>query len=305
MKTKQVWAGYGYILLAAAMWGMIGPFARLAFREGLEPLEVAFWRAALGGLFFAAHVCYAGRNRIQSRDLPAFVLFGLICIAVFYGAYQKAVALGGASMAAVLLYTAPAWVALMAWLFLHEQLTRLKLAALGLTLLGVLGVSLGPDGLRALSAGSWNSAAIGYGVLAALTYALYYIFGKCYLGRYSAATLMVIALPVGALALFPLTEFQEKSLTAWYALFSLGLISTYGAFLAYSAGLRRLEATRASVVATFEPVVAATVAYVWWGERLGVLGLAGAALIIIAVLLMVWAKNAPPGPSCVNLSNQP
>ena len=279
--------GYAYVLLAATFWGMIGPLARLAFQEGLEPLEVAFWRALLGAALFAIHVSFSGHWRVRGNDLPAFILFGLICVGVFYGAFQKTVDLGGASVAAVLLYTAPAWVALLARMFLGEELGWLKLVALGLTLLGVLGVSFGPDGLATIQHGTWNQAAIGYGLLSGLTYALYYIFGKRYLGSYSGATVMFFALPVGALVLYPFVDFQEKTILAWLALFALALISTYGAFLAYCAGLRRLEATRASVVATFEPVVAAAVAYVWWDERLGMYGFLGATLIIFAVLLMV------------------
>ncbi|WP_031388020.1 DMT family transporter [Desulfonatronum thiodismutans] len=297
--TRESRAGYAYVLLAATLWGMIGPLALLAFQQGLEPLEVAFWRATLGALLFMVHVSICGQWRIQRPDLPAFFFFGLVCVGVFYGAFQKTVELGGASVAAVLLYTAPVWVALLARIFLGEALGRLKLLAVGMTLLGVLGVSLGPDGLTALRDGLWSPAAVGYGLLSGLTYALYYIFGKRYLGKYSAASVMVIALPVGALALYPFVDFHEKTLVAWIALAALALVSTYGAFLAYCAGLRRLEATRASVVATFEPVVAALVAFVWWDERMGYLGILGATLIIISVLLMVRAGNESR-PGCVS-----
>lgn len=289
--------GYTYVLAAATQWGMIGPLARLAFDQGVTPLEVAFWRAALGAVLFAGHALAIGQYRADPRDVPVFALFGLVCVGVFFGSYQMTVSLGGASMAAVLLYTAPAWVALLAWLFLHEGLGRIKLLAVAMTMVGVFGVSLGPEGLAALEQGSWNLAAVGFGLLSGFTYALYYLFGKRYLGRYPASTLMLFALPVGSLALFPWIDFQPKNLTAWIALCSLGVITTYGAFLAYCAGLRRLEATRASVVATFEPVVAATVAFVWWNERLGMLGLLGAGLIIGAVLLMVLSRPGPaPGP---------
>ncbi len=298
-QSRESRIGYAYVLLAATLWGMIGPLALLAFQQGLEPLEVAFWRATLGALLFMIHVSICGQWRIHRADLPAFFFFGLVCVGVFYGAFQKTVEVGGASVAAVLLYTAPAWVALLARIFLGEALGRLKLLAVGLTLLGVLGVSLGPDGLTALRDGLWSPAAVGYGLLSGLTYALYYIFGKRYLGKYTAASVMVVALPIGALALYPFVNFHEKTLIAWIALAALALVSTYGAFLAYCAGLRRLEATRASVVATFEPVVAALVAFAWWGERLGYLGILGAALIIFAVLLMVRAGSEARA-SCVS-----
>lgn len=74
---------------------------------------------------------------------------------------------------------------------------------------------------------------------------------------------------------------------AWAAVLFLTVCSTYLAYLAYSAGLRRLEATRAAVVATMEPVVAAVVSYLVWGERLGPLGVLGAALILLGVGILM------------------
>jgi drug/metabolite transporter (DMT)-like permease len=64
----------------------------------------------------------------------------------------------------------------------------------------------------------------------------------------------------------------------------LGL-STYLAYLLYYAGLRRTEASRAVVIATIEPVVAAGLAALLFGERLGWWGLTGAALVVSASVL--------------------
>lgn len=272
--------GYVFVLVAATLWGLLGSFSKLAFQEGITPLEVAFWRAAIGSVLFGAHALLLRQAKVARRDLIAVLGFGLLGISVFYAAYQFAVQSGGAALAAVLLYTAPALVALLAWLLLHERMTPGKLAALGLTLLGVAAISL-QGGEVHLSA-----AALLWGMLSAFTYALYYIFGKLYLSRYSTPTIFLYALPVGALGLFPLVQFEAKSLLAWGALLFIASLATYGANLAYYAGLRRLEATRAAVVATFEPVVAAGVAFAWWGERFGPLGYVGAGLVLLGLLVL-------------------
>jgi len=65
------------------------------------------------------------------------------------------------------------------------------------------------------------------------------------------------------------------------------LISTYGAYFCYYNSLKYLEPSRASVSATLEPVVAAVVAFFWWGEVMGVTGYLGSALIIASVLVMI------------------
>ena len=268
------------------LWGLLGPVARLAFQEGLSPLEVAFWRAALGGLLFAVHTSFKRNRPVQKRDLPAVIGFGVVGVALFYGAYQLAVETGGAALASVLLYTAPAWVALASFLLLNERLTLLKLSAVALTLLGVGGVALGGGQTIQFS---W--AAIGWGLLAGWCYALYYPFGKHYFDRYAPAAVFAWALPVGALGLWPLVSFSGKSPAAWGALAWISLASTYGAYMAYGAGMRRLEATRASVTATVEPVVAAAAAYVWWNEQFGALGYAGSLLILAAVLLTILDRE--------------
>jgi len=274
--------GYLYLFLAAFLWGLIGPVSRLAFQEGLSPLLVAFFRAVIAWAFFALHALLLRQVRLHPKDLPALLLFGLVGVSLFYGSYQLAVGYGGAALASVLLYTAPAFVALLSRLVLKEALDPLGLLAVALTLLGV--------GLMGLGGGSQVKAllpALFFGLLSGFTYALYYIFGKLYLPRYATPTLFLYALPVGALGLFPFVELVPLSSQALLALLFLGSISTYGAYLAYYAGLRRLPATRASVLATLEPVVANLFAFLLFREVLSPLGYLGAGLILLAVLLSV------------------
>lgn len=272
-------------MAAAALWGMLGPFARLAFSQGLLPMEVAFWRAALAWIFFGAHAVMTRQVRMAPADLPAMLVFALTGVTLFYGSYQVAVQQGGAALAAVLLYTAPAWVTVLARFFFAEAITRMKVAALTLTLAGVCGVSLGA-GKSGLGQ-AITPAAIGAGLTAGLCYSMYYLFGKRFSSRYTSPNLFLYMLPVGALTLFPWVEFAHKTPVAWGALACIALFCTYGAYFCYYNGLKYLEASRASITATLEPVVAAVVAFLWWGEAFSLVGYLGAGLILAAVLLMV------------------
>lgn len=280
--------GYLFIILAAVMWGIIGPVARLAYSEGLAPMEVALWRAVLAWICFGAHAFIKRQLHIELRDVPMMLLFAFFCVSLFFGFYQLAIKNGGAALAAVLLYTAPAWVTVMSRLFLKEPLTVVKLSALAMTLLGVVGVSLGAGDLQSALLDRLNYTAIIFGLLSGFCYALYYIFGKHFSDRYSSPNLFFYALPVGALGLMPWVTFSPKSATAWMALVILAVISTYLAYSFYYAGLRYLEASRAAITATLEPVIAAVVAFFWWQEYFSPLGYAGGALIIGSVLLIIW-----------------
>jgi drug/metabolite transporter (DMT)-like permease len=282
--------GLFYVLAAAFMWGVIGIFAKEVLAEGVSALEIAFWRATFGWLMFLAHALVKRQTRVTRGDLPALFGFGFICVTLFYGAYQIAIRDVGMALAAVLLYTAPAWVAFMSWLLLREAMTPVKTGCVLMTIVGVASISLGPK----LTSGApldINLLGLGAGLLSGFTYALYYIFGKKYLHRYHTPTIFVYALPFGAALLFPFVDFQPKSGYAWTMLALMAAVTTYGAFSAYYAGLKRLEATRASVIATFEPLVAAVFAYFLFGETFSLPGYVGSCLIIGAVILVVVSSG--------------
>lgn len=290
--------GYAYIVLAAALWALLGPVARLALREGLTPFEIALWRCIIGWILFAAHAAIIRQHvptdasqarTVRRADFGGIIAFGIIGVAGLYVTFPLAVQSGGAALAVVLLYTAPAWVAVFAWLLLDERLSLRKLVALALTLLGIGGIALSGGGTIRPS-----PAAFGWGLLSGISYASMYIFGKRYFARYAPVTVFVYSLPVAALVLLPLTTFHAPSATAWGALFVIGVCSTYGAYLAYSAGLKRLEVTQAAIVATAEPVLGALLAFVFWGERFAALGYAAAALVLLSILLIASDRTSQP-----------
>jgi DME family drug/metabolite transporter len=284
----MVFKGYVFIIAAAALWGMIGPFSRLAFQEGILPMEVAFWRALLTWVLFGGHAMIRHEVTLHRKDVPYVLVFGVCGVSLFYFFYQMAVKQGGAALAAVLLYTAPAWVIVLSRIFLKEPITPTKLLAMVLTLIGISAISMEKD---AGAGGSISLSAIVFGLSSGFCYSLYYIFGKHFTGRYSSYNLFLYVLPIGALGLLPWVAFSQKTPTAWLALISLAIICTYGANSCYYLGLKYLDAGRASITATIEPVVAAAVAYFWWHEVFSVQSYIGSAVILSAVVLMIRSSD--------------
>lgn len=273
--------GYALVFLAAVLWGLIGVFSQGILDAGVGALEIAFWRAALAGALFALHALATRQLRVAgARDLSFLALFAGVGVTLFYAAYTLAVQTGGVSLASLLLYSAPAFVGLAAWALLGETLTPAKLGLLALTLTGVVLVSQGGgEGVRV------GPASLFWGLLAALSYASYYIFGKWVLARYAPVTVYAFVLPIGALGLLPFVDFAPKTLSVWGLLLLLAVVSTYAAYGLYYTGLGRVEASRAVLVASIEPVVAALLAAALFGERLGAWGLVGGAAILSAALL--------------------
>lgn len=283
--------GYLLVFAAALLWSLIGPFSRAVLDAGVGPLEIAFWRAVMAGAAFALHALLTRQARLRpwpagGTDLAALAAFALVGVTLFYAALALAIDAGGISLAFVLLYTAPAFVALLAWPLLGEPLTGGKLALVGLALAGVVLVARAGDGGAAGGAAggaSVDAAAIAWGLAAGASYASYYLFGKWVLHRYAPVTVFAWVLPLGALGLLPLVRFApDKPAEAWAWLVVLSLVSTYLAYLVYYTGLRRTEASRAVLVATVEPVAAAALAAALFGERLGWWGWAGATLVVAA-----------------------
>lgn len=278
---------YLRILAAAVIWGSIGVAGRIAFAAGVGPLETAFFRAAIAFLAIAAVVGISERSllRVRPGDLPLFAGFGAISIAAFFFVYLYAISGTTVATAAILLYTAPIWVIVLSRLLFHEPLTKGKALAVVLAFAGCVLVVRGydPASLRL------NLPGVLAGLASGFAYGMYSIFGKTALRRYSPLTTLVYALGIGAAILGAaagaagVISFSHTA-RAWTAVCYLALVTTLLAQWLYLSGLGAVEAGRASLVATFEPVVAAFLGYIALGERLEGWQLLGGALVVSAVL---------------------
>lgn len=288
--TPAAIRGYLLVLLAASLWATLGVIYTLLAREGgLAPLTVAALRAGLGGLLLWLGLLCLRREwlRLSRPALRVVVLYGLVGVALFYASYINAILTVGVAVSAVLLYTAPAWVALIAWRFLGEPMTGRHVAALALTLAGTTLVAQ----IHQIQALRLDLAGIGWGLMAGLTYALWSVFNKVGVRHTNPWTLQCYGMLVGAAALLvvqpsqPLAGIVDPPETIFWLLV-LALGPTIGASVAYAAGVRTVPVSVASLVATLEPVLAALLAFVVLGETLNAGQMAGGVLILLAVWLL-------------------
>ncbi len=277
-----------FILAAALLWSSLGVAGRFAFRAGVVPLEAAFYRAAIS---FAILLVFLGATnrralRIHPRDLGFFAAFGLLGVAAFFVVYMTAINTTTVATAAILLYTAPAFVLVLSALLFGETLTTPKAIAVACAFIGCVLVGRGYD----LSSLRLNLPGVLAGLASGLAYALYTIFGKAALRRYAPLTALTYALGFGTIflgtvalstAVIPRAHYSS----GWLALVYLALVTTLLAQMLYLAGLRYIDAGPASLLATVEPVTAAVLGYIVFGERLEGLQIAGSALVVGTVML--------------------
>lgn len=284
----QHYIGYACILAAAVSWGFIGSLSRFCLEEGLGPMEIAFWRMLFSSGFFLLHAARLRSHKLHSaKDALIIFLFGAAALGGLFSSFFGVVQLGGAALAAVLLYTAPAWVALLSHFLYKERITLTKYIAMALSLGGVVFISLSGGGLG----GDIPLTAVLLGLLTGVLYSTHYVFTKAFLHRYTPLTLYGFAMLFGAIAVLPFVTFTAKSLKSWGVLITLAFVTGYIAYWVYSEGMRRLPLTKAAIIATLEPVVATFVAWWIWGEAFSLGGWAGAGLIIIAVFALVTEKK--------------
>jgi len=188
--------------------------------------------------------------------------------------------------AAILLYSSPAFVTLLAWIFLKESLGASRILALALTFGGIFLVVVAYD----LGSLEVTPFVLATGLLSGLTYGLYSIFGKPLTGRLGPATILSYALGFGTVllvlaALPTLHTLIGLSLGSYALLFMLAVVHTSLAFGLYTVGLKRLDAGQAAIVATVEPVVAGAIGVVLLGEALTAPKLLGALLVLAGAAL--------------------
>ncbi len=287
--TKSRLLGALAVGAAASIWGTLGFFAKILYAEGVSFEALVAVRALVGWiavLLFVLLTQGAGSLRVARRNLLFLVPLGLVGIGAFYLLYFYTVRESTVGTAAILLYSSPAFVTLLAWLFLKESLGVLRVLALALTFGGIFLVV----GAYDLSSLEVTPFVLATGLLSGLTYGLYSIFGKPLTGRLGPATILSYALGFGTVllvlaALPTLHTLVGLSLGSYALLFMLAVVHTSLAFGLYTVGLERLEAGQAAIVATVEPVVAGAIGVVLLGEALTAPKLLGALLVLAGAAL--------------------
>jgi drug/metabolite transporter, DME family len=126
---------------------------------------------------------------------------------------------------------------------------------------------------------------VAWGLVAGWSYSAWYLAGKPLLHRYSPVTISAWTLVVGAIVLLPFAAPGLPSAEAWLLLLGLGVVSTYLPALAYYSGLGSVDASRAAIVATIEPVVAVGIGVLVADERLSPPAVLGGVVILAAAAL--------------------
>ena len=289
-KTKSTLAGaYASILLSAALWGIIGLWNRRLMAGGFSPTDIVVVRNFGGMVLLAVIFAVKDRSafRVKREHLKYFLGTGVISVLLFTVCYFNCQKLCSLAVASVLLYTAPSFVVLLSALLWKEPVTKRKLLALALTLVGcALVCGLFSGSLTVTLAGVLLGLGSGF------FYALYSVFGRYALAHYDSMTVTVwtfvfagpasLVLAPGSRTLGPALARPDMWLTAA----GLVVFSSVLPYIFYTRGLSRVEAGQASIMASLEPVVAALAGILAFGEPVNAATVAGIICVLAGVAIL-------------------
>lgn len=284
MKTRS----YLYIIAAAALWGLIGLFVKAIAAQGFSSMQIVALRAMASTACITLVLLYKGvtQLRIDLRDLWMFVGTGIFSLLFFNFCYFNCIQSSSLAVAALLLYTAPAFVMLMSLLLFGERFTAKKGVALVCTFIGCACVTGALEGGLNLTL-----SGLLYGLGSGFGYALYSIFGKYAVRKYSSLTITAYTFYFAVLAAVPLAGFDgaalsKINLTTIGGSLGLGLVCAVVPYLLYTKGLKQVEPGQASILATIEPFVAAAVGMLCFAEPLTMSKAMGMLLIFCSIVIL-------------------
>lgn len=288
---KQQKKGIFYIVLAASLWGFFPSINRILYQNGISVLAATGARAFVAGAVYLIWGLIKGTFRgIKLRDLPFFAFYGIAAILSTYVFYALAIQRLSSAMAAILLYTAPAFVILFSRLFYKEPITKVKAAALCLTFCGSFLVVRGYD----IASLRVNGLGILFGILSGIGYAMLTVIGRKGLQKYNPTVntfLPTILTAVIFLGIVPPWTISVPNGTVALCFLGVGIIGSVLPYFFYLKGLGEgLDGGNASILANIEPLVATICGVLFFRDALEIWQVIGICVTLYGAVLPVLKR---------------
>ncbi len=287
-------------VVAAMMFGMLGPVTRLAGDAGLPGIGMTAWRALLGVAFLAVVIAVTGGagefaaamrglDRHGAAALAAAAVSGLVLNAAIFTAFG----LAPVALVLMMFYTYPAGVAVVDILMGHERMTRWRASALALSMAGVVLVLAG--GSPTAEAAPNVAAGVLLGLLASAAQVLFVTVSRNGYRSVPAAgaSAVIMSVAVVGAAVIAIAAGQGAGLLVpfdtlgvWPLILLAGVAAAGVSSWLFLVAIRRIGGTRAGILMLFEPVTGVVLATVVLGESMTVAQMAGTALVLLGALVL-------------------
>lgn len=292
MKNKE-WQGIVLVVIAGILWGTTGTFVRTFTKLGLSSLQISVFKVIGAAVILFLYTLIFKRDmlKIKLRDIWVFIAAGIISLDFFTFCYFTTIQNTSLSVAAILLYTAPAFVMLMSAVLFKEKITTQKIAACLMAFIGCV--------LTAGIIGNGFSVPGKYlftGVLSGIGYALYSIFGEIGLRKgYKPLTVTAYTFLFAAVGFMFIIKPKEIMAAAekapsyfWFfgLLIIMSIVVSLMPYICYTNGLTKVNPSKASITASVEPITATLIGAFVFKEYPDVYGVLGIVCVVAAIVLL-------------------
>ena len=297
--------GYLFALLASLLFGANGSLAKLVIGAGLSPMQLTQFRTLGTAILAGAILLVVDRQafRLRPRQVLILAILGVAGVALLQALYAAAIQLLPVGIALLLEYTAVLMVALFAFFVFREKVKPRIWMAIGLVLAGL-----------AVVAQVWASRLDPLGVVlaiaAAVTLAFYFLMGERQVGATSPLAVAFWTMTVATVFWSLFSGWWELTPGTFTSPVQVGgvvgdlqlplivpltatvVLGSFAPFLLSFYALKHLSATAAGIVASSEVIFAFVVAWLWLGEQLAPVQIAGAAVVLAGIILAQTARSS-------------
>ena len=296
--------GYAMVATAAALFAVNGSVSKVVLDSGLSSVDLAQIRASCAALGLLAFLLVFARPnlRVTGRELLFLLAFGVVGVALVQWLYFVAIHNLPVGIALLIEFTAPLFVALFARFVYRELIRRRIWVAVALCITGLAlvvevwaGVAFSTVGVTAALGGAFGLTA--YLLMAERERRDRDAVSLSFYGFLFAALFWALVQPLWQFPWHVLDDtvslqgnLAERTAPVWVLVGFIVVIGTMVTFSLLTGALRHVSATRASIVATLEPVLATVVAWLWLGETFGTAQLVGGAVVLAGIFLAQTAR---------------
>jgi drug/metabolite transporter (DMT)-like permease len=281
--------GYAISVLAAAAWAGTSPGIAYLQSIAVPSLTIAFWRDVLVALAVLAIFAFRPAHlRVSRETMIGLAISGMVAIGLYHVMWVYSVQMNGPAVAVVLVYTYNAYTALGARILFKEELRPTHLAALALSLVGLVLV------VRAYDPSTWATTWQGtlIGVVSAWFQAVYVLYNQRFIKSVNPLVSLGYQMGFGALVIGALIlVFDPPQLTAvggvenWLLLLFLAIGPTLGGYGFFNLAMRYVPGKVAGLISVLEVPFAAGLAWLVFGDTLIAPQYVGMALVLTASVM--------------------
>ncbi len=280
------------MFILAILWGSAFPGIKIGL-EGLSAGHLTLARFLVASLSFIPYLLINKRRLWPKRqDIPFFLLLGLLGISIYHTALNFGELYVTAGAASLIIATAPALTAIVAYFLIGDRLPLLGWLGIIVSFAGVILIVLGEDANL-----GFNPYALLI-LLSALVTAFFAVLQTRLFGRYQAVEVSAFATWAGTLPLlifWPgfLTDISSAGLKPLLAAIYIGVFPAAIAYALFAYSLSKAPVTLVTAYLYSVPVFSLIFSWLLIGEVPTRLTLVGGAIAVLGIILVNQSKRRP------------